>query len=88
MIVAGLGYAYLAQKDYDASYNAFKESLNLYWNPIVYGGLCDLLCLQEIKDTPEQILNKIYKDDPRRVHMCASQVYAALGQYEESAAQG
>ena len=85
MIVGGLGYAYLAQEDYDASYNAFKQSLNIRWNMGVYGGLCDLPCLQEIKNTPEQILNKIYKD-PKKVHECAMKVYAALGQYEESAA--
>ena len=87
MIVGGLGYAYLAQEDYDASYNAFKQSLNLWWDMGVYGGLCDLPCFQEIKNTPEQILNKIYKD-PNKVHECAMYVYAAQGQYEESAAQG
>ena len=62
-----MGYAYLAQEDYDASYNAFKESLNIEWNMGVYGGLCDLPCLQEIKNTPEQILNKIY-NNYRKVH--------------------
>ena len=85
MIEGGLGYAYLAQEDYDASYNAFKESLNIDWNISVYGGLCDLPCLQEIKNTPEQILNKIYKH-PKQVHIYAMRVYAALGQYEESGA--